>query len=116
MARQDGRARYDRKRQRVYRRSPAVRAHLDPPKYSGPTTSQSWLTLRSCETSLKSLDQKGVRVNAICPGLVKTDFAKALWDNPEGEKRANEVTPMRRLGEPEDFKGIAVFLGSEASS
>ena len=64
----------------------------------------------------QELGPKGVRVNAICPGLVKTDFAKALWDNPEGEKRANEVTPMRRLGEPEDFKGIAVFLGSEASS
>ncbi|MCB1646069.1 MAG: SDR family oxidoreductase, partial [Pseudomonadales bacterium] len=62
------------------------------------------------------LGPKGVRVNAICPGLVKTDFAKALWDNPEGEKRANEATPLRRLGEPEDFKGVAVYLASDASS
>ena len=62
------------------------------------------------------LGPHGIRVNAICPGLVKTDFAKALWDNPEGERRANEITPMRRLGEPDDFKGIAVFLGSNASS
>lgn len=64
----------------------------------------------------QELGPKGIRVNAICPGLVKTDFAKALWDNPEGERRANEATPLRRLGEPEDFKGIAVFLASSASS
>ena len=95
--------------------SPAARAHLGPPKYSGPTTSLSWLTCAGAKPRPRAWPQ-GLRVNAICPGLVKTDFAKALWDNPEGEKRANEVTPMRRLGEPEDFKGIAVFLGSEASS
>lgn len=57
---------------------------------------------------------KGIRVNAICPGLVKTEFARALWDSPEGEKRATEQVPLRRLGVPEDFRGIAVFLASEA--
>jgi NAD(P)-dependent dehydrogenase (short-subunit alcohol dehydrogenase family) len=46
---------------------------------------------------------KGVRVNALCPGLIKTDFAKALWDNPEAAKRATEQTPLRRFGEAEDF-------------
>ncbi|MGD8833060.1 MAG: SDR family oxidoreductase, partial [Pseudomonadales bacterium] len=45
----------------------------------------------------------------------KTDFAKALWDNPEAAKRANEAIPLRRLGEPEDLKGLAVFLASDAS-
>ena len=59
---------------------------------------------------------KGVRVNAICPGIVKTDFAKALWDNPEAEERANSQIPMRRLGEPDDFGGLAVFLASDSSS
>lgn len=59
---------------------------------------------------------KGVRVNAICPGLIKTDFAKALWDNPEAAQRANELIPLRRLGEAEDLKGLAVFLASDASS
>lgn len=59
---------------------------------------------------------QGVRVNAICPGLIKTDFAKALWDNPEAEKRANSQIPLRRLGEAEDFKGVAVFLASNASA
>lgn len=62
------------------------------------------------------LGPKGVRVNAICPGLIRTDFARALWDNPEAEKRANEQIPLRRLGVADDFKGIAVYLASEASA
>ncbi|MEM9851642.1 MAG: SDR family oxidoreductase [Pseudomonadota bacterium] len=57
---------------------------------------------------------QGVRVNALCPGLIKTDFARALWDTPEGEARAKKQVPLRRLGEPEDFQGIAVFLASRA--
>jgi len=59
---------------------------------------------------------KGVRVNAICPGLIRTDFAKALWDNPAAVERVNEQTPLRRLGEAEDFKGIVVWLASNASA
>lgn len=61
------------------------------------------------------LGPQGVRVNAICPGLIRTDFAQALWDNPEAEQRANSQIPLRRLGEADDFKGVAVFLGSDAS-
>lgn len=57
----------------------------------------------------------GVRVNAICPGLVKTEFARELWDNPDVEKRIQKDIPLRRLGEPDDFAGIAVFLASDAS-
>jgi dehydrogenase/reductase SDR family member 4 len=59
---------------------------------------------------------KKVRVNAIAPGLVKTEFARALW---EDEKRRNEriaATPLRRLGEPRDIGGIAVFLASDAAA
>lgn len=58
---------------------------------------------------------KGIRANAICPGLVRTDFAKALWDNPEAVERANSQIPLRRLGEADDFQGLAVFLASDAS-
>jgi NAD(P)-dependent dehydrogenase (short-subunit alcohol dehydrogenase family) len=57
----------------------------------------------------------GIRVNAICPGLVKTDFARALWDDPKTEERYNRQIPLRRLGQPEDFEGLAVFLASDES-
>ena len=59
---------------------------------------------------------KNVRVNAIAPGLIKTEFARALW---EDEKRAAEriaATPLKRLGEPRDIGGIAVFLASPAAA
>jgi len=58
---------------------------------------------------------KGVRFNAICPGLVRTEFARELWDNPQVAERIMNDIPLRRLGEPEDFKGLAVFLASDAS-
>lgn len=58
---------------------------------------------------------KGVRFNAICPGLIKTDFARKLWDNSKVEERVNQQIPLRRLGDAEDLKGLAVFLASDAS-
>ncbi len=57
-----------------------------------------------------------VRVNTIAPGLIKTDFAKALWDNPEILKRSTATTPLRRIGEPDEIAGMAVFLASKAGS
>jgi NAD(P)-dependent dehydrogenase (short-subunit alcohol dehydrogenase family) len=62
------------------------------------------------------LSPSNIRVNCIAPGLVKTDFAKALWDTPEAEKRSSAATPLRRLGEPDDIAGAAVFLASNAGA
>lgn len=62
------------------------------------------------------LGPSNIRVNAICPGLVKTDFSKLLWENPDAEKASSQRMPLRRLGEAGDFKGVAVFLASDESS
>ncbi len=57
-----------------------------------------------------------VRTNAIAPGLFKTDFARALWENPEILKHSTATCPLRRIGEPEEIGGAAVFLCSSAGS
>ena len=57
-----------------------------------------------------------IRVNCIAPGLVKTDFARALWENPQTLKATNERTPLGRIGEPDEIAGAAVFLASRAGA
>ena len=57
-----------------------------------------------------------VRVNCIAPGLIRTDFARALWENPDTLKRATSGTPLRRLGEPDEIAGAAGYLASDAST
>lgn len=57
-----------------------------------------------------------VRVNCIAPGLIKTDFARALWEDPERIAAANTMVPLRRIGEPDEIAGAVVFLASQASS
>lgn len=57
-----------------------------------------------------------VRINAIAPGLVRTDFARALWENPENLKHAVSDACLGRIGEPREMAGAAVYLASEASS
>ena len=59
--------------------------------------------------------QHGVRINAIAPGLVKTDFARALWDNPDALARVEKQLPMRRIGEPRDIAGAAIYLSCPAA-
>ena len=58
----------------------------------------------------------GVRVNCIAPGLIKTDFARALWENPDTLKAVTRGTPLRRIGEPHEIAGAAVYLASPAST
>ncbi len=59
---------------------------------------------------------RGIRINSIAPGLIKTDFAKALLEDPIRVKRAEEKTPLRRIGDPVDIAGLAVFLSTKASA
>lgn len=56
-----------------------------------------------------------IRSNCIAPGLIKTDFAKALWEHPERLAHVERVTPAGRIGDPDDIAGVAVFLGSNAA-
>jgi NAD(P)-dependent dehydrogenase (short-subunit alcohol dehydrogenase family) len=58
----------------------------------------------------------GVRANVICPGLIKTDFSQALWQDEQLMGRFLKTQPIPRIGEPEDVAGMAVFLASEAAS
>lgn len=57
-----------------------------------------------------------VRVNCIAPGLIKTDFAKALWDNPDNLKASTARSPLLRIGIPDEIAGAAVFMGSAAGN
>lgn len=59
---------------------------------------------------------KNVRVNAVAPGLVKTEFARALWEDEARRAERIAATPLRRLGEPRDIGGVAVFLASDAAA
>jgi NAD(P)-dependent dehydrogenase (short-subunit alcohol dehydrogenase family) len=57
-----------------------------------------------------------VRVNCIAPGLIKTDFARALWEDEAMLTERTRTTPLRRIGEPDEIAGTAVFLASQAGS
>ena len=59
---------------------------------------------------------RGVRVNCIVPGLVRTDFARALWENPDTLQSYTKTTPLGRIGEPDEIAGAAVFLASPAGA
>ncbi len=58
---------------------------------------------------------KGIRANTIAPGLIKTDMAKALWENPTINKAISHASPLGRIGEPHEIAGLACFLASDAA-
>jgi len=57
---------------------------------------------------------ENIRTNCIAPGLIRTDFARALWENPDIEREVLRNCPAGRIGEPEDIAGAALFLVSDA--
>jgi NAD(P)-dependent dehydrogenase (short-subunit alcohol dehydrogenase family) len=59
--------------------------------------------------------RKGVRVNAIAPGVIQTDFARALWEKPEAREKIEALNCLGRLGQPDDVAGAALFFASDAS-
>jgi NAD(P)-dependent dehydrogenase (short-subunit alcohol dehydrogenase family) len=68
------------------------------------------------QTLAMELAGENIQVNAIAPGLIKTRFAQAIWDNETILQRVMERTPMNRVGEPDEISGIALYLASPASS
>ncbi len=62
------------------------------------------------------LGPQNIRVNAIAPGLVKTDFARALWEDKANLEKRLTNSPLKRIGDPDDIGGIAAFLASKAAS
>jgi NAD(P)-dependent dehydrogenase (short-subunit alcohol dehydrogenase family) len=57
-----------------------------------------------------------IRVNTIAPGLITTDFARVLYEDPKRRADREAATPLRRLGQPDDIGGIAVMLAGKAGS
>ncbi|MFQ5416070.1 MAG: SDR family NAD(P)-dependent oxidoreductase [Myxococcota bacterium] len=58
----------------------------------------------------------GIRVNCIAPGLIKTEFARALWDNPNIRAASESGAALGRIGNPDEMAGAAVFFASPAST
>lgn len=62
------------------------------------------------------LGPHNVRINAIAPGVMRTDFARALWEDPKAEAALQKATPLGRIGEPEEIAGAALFLAAKAAT
>src|SRR5690606_3002972 len=59
---------------------------------------------------------KNIRANCIAPGLIRTDFARALWENPETYEKVVRNYPLHRIGEPDEIAGAAVLLAAKSGS
>ena len=64
----------------------------------------------------KEWGKKGIRVNAICPGLIQTKFSSALWNDSKMIDHVNKKLPLGRIGQPEEIASVALMLASDAGS
>ena len=83
---------------------------------SASTASPRPPTSRCAAPSPVEWGPKNVRINCIAPGLVKTDFARALWEDTELTGAPQSDSPLRRIGEPDEIAGAVAFLGSDAAT
>ncbi len=68
------------------------------------------------KTMAKELGEAKIRVNCICPGLVKTQLSSALWNDPVAEKKITDLKALKRIGQADELAGTAIYLASDASS
>ncbi len=95
---------------------------LNAPAWGGPPTGNGRFDTIGVMSALFDLSGRvavefgphNIRVNCVAPGIIKTDFARALWQNPTIAKASEATTPLRRLGDPDDVAGAVVLLCSPA--
>ncbi|RMD95549.1 MAG: glucose 1-dehydrogenase [Calditrichaeota bacterium] len=89
---------------------------ISPEPYLGIYSVSKAALISLTKVMAKEWGQDGIRVNAICPGLIKTKFSTALWKNEKIKKKVLQNQPIARIGMPEDVVGLALFLASDASA
>ena len=88
---------------------------LNPGHYQGIYSVTKAALISLTKTLAAELGSENIQVNAIAPGLAQTKFAQALWGNPDLLEHVLARTPANRIGQPNDFAGIALYLASPAS-
>lgn len=91
-------------------------AGLEPQPMMGVYCVSKAAVLMMTEVLAAELAADNIQVNAIAPGFVKTKFSQVLWGTPDIHDRLVQAVPQRRMAEPEEIAGIAVYLASAASS
>jgi len=89
---------------------------ITPEKFIGIYSVSKAALINMTQAMAQDWGKDNIRVNAICPGLIKTKFSEVLWKDNENLDRFLKKIPLNRAGEPEDIAGLAVFLASDASA
>ena len=91
-------------------------AGIRPGQFQGIYSATKAAVISFTQTLAMELGHAGIRVNAIAPGLIKTKFARALWDNEPLLKQVESSTPLGRIGNTEEIAAMALWLASDAAS